>query len=195
MHTNNKEHKTNNFEFKKLDDLILFKNGIPELEFSSITGKPYFSLPVQFWLLEKQITGNDFFKEFKGKHHSELLQGEYGGKFWTLGNVIIPKSSTLPASEHSFKDTLQRSGLYLMDISSLCILEMNNDSAIIKKILPNENKTNSLKYSSADIHSVNVAYQKFAVNSNDDIAKKVYNEIAHQIYIDSTIKRLKTTRR
>jgi hypothetical protein len=194
MHTCNKEHKTNNFEFKKLDDLTLINNGKPELNFSSITGKPYFSLPVQFWLLEKQLTGNDFFKEYKGKHHSELLQGEYGGKFWTLANIIIPKSATLPASEHSFKDTLQRSGLYMLDISSLCILELDNNHAIIKKISP-DTKIPPLKYSAENIHSVNVAYQKFVEISNEDTAKKIYNEIAHQIYVDSTIKRIKFARR
>jgi hypothetical protein len=175
----------NNFEFIDDDDLFLLKNGELELRFLGDSNNPYFYLPFQLWLFEKQMTGDDCFKNYRGKHHEEINE-KYRDMFYRINNHYIPARKNLPAEESGFNLMLSKVGLSYLSIIDphKIILEQNN--AVIKRLSQEENNENPwfelIRYTSEDIHSISIAYRTCMLNSHSEIIKNIYEEITYQTY-------------
>jgi hypothetical protein len=180
----------NNFKFISEDNLYLSNNGKQVFQFSGESNTPYFYLPFQLWFFEKQMSGTDCFRDYKGLHHQEI-NDEYRDKFYMLNRMYIPKNKMLPVvRDDDFNEIIKNIGLiniHNMTLNHKLILEQNE--AVIKR--PKHGATTHLKefevlrYNAEDITSLNEAYRNCMLNVENPVIKNIYEEIAHQIYIAS----------
>ncbi len=184
----------NKFEFRDEEDLFLRNNGKLELRFLGDGNSPYFYVPVQLWIFEKQMNGNNFFSNYIGRHHPEINR-EYSSKFWSLSKNIIPVSKKIPATEKEFNELIDTTCLKHLSTIDSCIIVSENNSASVKRQTtssPHNKGVEIARYSSEDIHLLNKAYRKCIYDSKSEIIKSIYEEIAYQIYIDFTTSRART---
>jgi hypothetical protein len=177
---------SNKFKFKSSEDFFFYINDELAMRFIGDGNTPYTYLPLTFWMFERQLTGNNCFKDHVSKSEPDVLDyviSSHSDYFYRLHNYIIPELMKLPlTSELEFNKLVTNNGLsYLPEISySGTEISLENNHAVVRKDVFN-NICESHRFTIDDICSINLAYRDCMINSNCNLILGLYDTISKDI--------------
>jgi hypothetical protein len=156
----------NTFKFKSTEDLFFYVNDNLAMRFIGDGNSPYTHLPLTFWMYEKQLTGNNCFKDYVpicNKSTIEYALNNYSDEFFWLNKYIMPEIITLPVKkEEEFNNIMKREGLsYLADMHlNGSEITLENKLGIVRGRIYTEKPLEIYRFNTDDICSINRAFMK-----------------------------------